>query len=464
MSSPPTITALTAVQLSHAFRTRQLSPVEVTRATLDHIEAENPKVNAFALLDRESAFEAARQSEQRWARGEPLGEVDGIPAAVKDLLLAKGWPTLRGSLTVDAQLTWEEDAPAVARLREQGAVLLGKTTTAEYGAKGATDTLRHGITRNPWNTAKTPGGSSGGAAVAAALGFGPIQIATDGGGSIRQPASYTGTVGFKPSFGLVPGYPSSFRGSLFHVGPIARSVEDVALILNAIARPDHRDWFAQAHDGRDWRLGLEGGVEGLRIAFSPDLGYAQVDPEVAAIIAEAVKVFSALGAVVERADPGFADPHHIFRGLSAAGAARMVGAWPPELRDKIGPELRVFWEDGAQIDLDRYIGLNDERAALGRHLNAFYQDWDLLITPTTPVAALNVEDKPARSSFTYPFNLTKQPAISVPAGFTSAGLPVGLQIVGPRLHGDALVLRAARAFERARPFSLPNTAKGDHHA
>jgi len=464
MPTPPEITTLSATELSQAYGNRHLSPVEVARATLDHIEAENPKVNAFALLDRESAYEAARLSERRWARGEPLGPVDGVPAAVKDLLLAKGWPTLRGSLTVDADQSWEEDSPAVARLREQGAVLLGKTTTAEYGAKGATDTLRHGITRNPWNTAKTPGGSSGGAAVAAALGFGPIQIATDGGGSIRQPAAFTGLVGFKPSFGLVPGYPASFRGSLFHVGPIARSVEDVALILNSIARPDHRDWFALPHDGRDWRLGLEGGVEGLRIAFSPDLGYAEVDPEVAAIIAGAVSVFSDLGATVERADPGFSDPYRLARGLSAAGAARLVESLSPERRAQAGPDLLAMAEDGLSIDLDAYIGLNEERAALGRRLNAFHLDWDLLVTPTTTAAAPDVEAKPARGAFTYPFNLTKQPAISIPAGLTSAGLPVGLQIVGPRPHGDALVLRAARAFERARPFTLPSRAKGGHHA
>ncbi|PWC40371.1 amidase [Azospirillum sp. TSO22-1] len=454
------VTQLSATDLSEAYRTRRLSPLEVTRAVLDRIAALDPQVNAFAHLDADSALDAARASERRWARGEPLGAVDGVPAAVKDLLLAKGWPTLRGSLAVEREQPWDEDAPAVARLREQGAVLLGKTTTAEFGTKGATDNALTGITRNPWNTAKTPGGSSGGSAVAAALGFGPIQIATDGGGSIRQPASFTGLVGFKPTFGVVPGYPSSFRGSLFHVGPIARSVEDVALILNAIARPDERDWFALPSDGRDWRLGLDSGVEGLRIAFSPDLGYASVDPEVAAVVADAVRVFTDLGATVERADPGFADPFHIFSGLSAAGAARLVEALPEERRALIGPELRAAWEFGRTIDVDAYITLNEERAALGRHLNRFHRDWDLLVTPTTPVAAPDVGAAPARSSFTYPFNLTKQPAVSVPAGFTEAGLPVGLQIVGPRPHGDTLVLRAARAFERARPIRLPTTVNG----
>lgn len=461
MSAHADLVHLSATELVAAYRSRQVSPVEVTEAVLAHIEAEDPKVNAFAHLAPEAARQAARASERRWAKGEPAGPVDGVPAAIKDLLLTKDWPTLRGSLAVEAEQVWDEDAPAVARLREQGAVLIGKTTTAEFGAKGATDTLRHGVTRNPWNVAKTPGGSSGGSAAAAALGFGPIQIATDGGGSIRQPASFTGLVGFKPGFGLVLGYPSSFRGSLFHVGPIARSVADVALILNSIARPDHRDWFSLPHDGRDWRVGLDGGVAGLRIAFSPDLGYARVDPEVAAIVADAVKVFQSLGATVERADPGISDPHHLFYGLSGVGAARLVDGLPPEARAKIGPDLRAMADAGRPIDVAAYIGLEEARAALGRRLDAFHRDWDLLVTPTTPNAAPGVDDTPARSSFTYPFNLTKQPAISVPAGRTAAGLPVGLQIVGPRLNGDSLVLRAARAFERARPFTLPKTAQGD---
>ncbi|PKU22345.1 amidase [Telmatospirillum siberiense] len=462
MSSGTDLPHLSATELVAAYGTRQLSPVEVTRAILDHILAENPKVNAFAFLaPADEVLETARQSERRWAQGTPLGPVDGVPAAIKDLLLTRGWPTLRGSLAVHAEQPWAEDAPAVARLREQGAILLGKTTTAEFGAKGATDTQRHGVTRNPWNTARTPGGSSGGSAAAAALGFGPIQIGTDGGGSIRQPASFTGLVGFKPSFGLVPGYPASFRGSLFHVGPLARSVADVALILNGIARPDHRDWLSQPHDGRDWRLGLEGGVTGLRIAFSPDLGYARVNAEVATIIAEATDVFRSLGATVEQASPGFTDPFDVYYGLSAAGAARLVDSFTPEDRDRIGPNLRAMADAGRKIDLGAYLGLQDERAALGRLLEGFHHDWDLLITPTTANSAPGVDETPGRGFFTYPFNLTKQPAISIPAGTTAAGLPVGLQIVGPRLHGDSLVLRAARAFERVHPFTLPKTAKGD---
>jgi len=457
---PIEVTQLTASELSKAYQARNISPVEALRAIFKHIGTLNPSVNAFALLDEESAIIAAGHSERRWLNGKQLGPLDGVPAAIKDLLLTKGWPTLRGSLAVDPNQPWEEDAPAVARLREQGAILIGKTTTAEYGAKGATENQLTGITRNPWDLSKTPGGSSGGAAVAAAVGFGPIQIATDGGGSIRQPASFTGTVGFKPSFGTVPGYPSAFRGSLFNVGPIARSVVDVALILNTIGKPDDRDWFALPYDGRDWLQGLDDGVEGLRIAYSPDLGYAEVNPEVAQIVANAAQVFSELGATVDQATPRIEDPFHLFRGLTDAGAFRLVEGFPKERRQLIGPELKAFWEGGRKIDINAYLTLQEERAALGRKLNRFHRDWDLLITPTTTVSAFDIGAVPDRSCFTYPFNLTKQPAISVPAGFTKAGLPVGLQIVGPRPNGDALVLRAARAFERAKPFHLPSTIQG----
>ena len=454
------LTQLTATELSRAYETKQTSPVEVVHAVIKHIDALNPSINAFALLDKNAAITAAEQSEHRWAHGEQLSPLDGVPAAVKDLLLTKGWPTLRGSLAIDPNQPWNEDAPAVARLREQGTVLLGKTTTAEYGAKGATENQLTGITRNPWNLDKTPGGSSGGASAAASLGFGPIQIATDGGGSIRQPSSFTGTVGFKPSFGIVPGYPSAFRGSLFNVGPIARSVSDVALILNAISKPDDRDWFALPYDGRDWLQSLDDGVKGLRIAFSPDLGYAKVDPEVAQIVAEAVTIFSQLGATVDHASPKIEDPFHIFRGLTDTGAFRLVEGFREERRKNIGPELKAFWDGGRKIDINAYLTLQEERAALGRTFNTFHRSWDLLVTPTTTVPAFDIGAIPDRSCFTYPFNLTKQPAISVPAGFTKSGLPVGLQIVGPRPNGDALVLRAARAFEQAKPFRHTSTIQG----
>ena len=257
-SSDPSL--LSAVELVEHYRARTLSPVEVVRAVLDRIARLEPRINAFAKLDADAALAAAQASEARWQRGEPVGLVDGVPAALKDLVLAKGWPTLRGSRAVDPAQDWSEDSPATARLREQGAVLLGKTTTSEFGWKGLGDSPLTGITRNPWNPAHTPGGSSGGSAAAAAIGFGPLHVATDGGGSTRLPAAHSGVFGFKPSFGRVPVYPPSQNGTLFHVTPLTRSVQDAALLLDVIARPDARDFHALPAQDISWQAGLDQGV------------------------------------------------------------------------------------------------------------------------------------------------------------------------------------------------------------
>src|SRR5258706_3005447 len=275
-------------EVVEVFRKRAAPPVEVTAAVLRRIELVNPKLNAFNLVS-EKAGADAKASEERWQRGEPKGLLDGVPVSVKDILLTKGWPTLRGSKTVDPKGPWNDDAPAVARLREHGAVLLGKTTTPEFGWKGFTDSPLTGITRNPWNPAKTPGGSSGGAAAALAAGMGALAIGTDGGGSIRIPCSFTGLFGIKPSFGRVPAWPLSPFGTVAHVGPMTRRVTDAALMLNVLALPDARDWYALPYEARDWRNALDQGVADLRIAYSPDLGYAAVDPEVAAIVRKAVQ-------------------------------------------------------------------------------------------------------------------------------------------------------------------------------
>src|SRR5213595_2733588 len=272
--------SLSATELLDAYRRHELSPVEVTRAVLERIEKLNPVLNAFNLVS-DRALDEAKASETRWLRGEPKGLLDGVPVSVKDILLTKGWPTLRGSKTVDAKGPWNDDAPCVARLREHGAVLLGKTTTPEFGWKGVTDSPLTGITRNPWNPAKTPGGSSGGAVAAVAAGMGPLAIGTDGGGSIRIPCSFTGLFGIKPSFGRVPAWPLSPFGTVAHVGPITRSVADAALMLNVLAQPDARDWHALPYERRDWRSGLDQDITDLRIAYSPDLGYASVEREVA---------------------------------------------------------------------------------------------------------------------------------------------------------------------------------------
>ena len=458
---------LSATELVERYRKKELSPVEVAKATLARIEKLNPVLNAFNLISSE-ILESAKASEARWQRGEPKGLLDGVPASVKDLLLTKGWPTLRGSKTVDAKGPWNDDAPTVARLREHGAVLLGKTTTPEFGWKGVTDSPLTGITRNPWNPAKTPGGSSGGAAAALASGMGPLALGTDGGGSIRIPCSFTGLFGLKPSFGRVPAWPLSPFGTVAHVGPMTRSVADAALMLNVISLPDARDWHGLPYDPRDYRTGLEQGIRGLRVAYSSNLGYADVDPEVAGIVKAAVKVFEDLGARVEEKHPGFPNADGIFRTHWFSGAAFLLKDFTSEKKKLIDPGLVEVAEQGAKITTTELLDAAMKRGALGTHMNLFHRDYDVLVTPTLAVAAFDVGQeypgaaKGARwtdwTPFSYPFNLTQQPAASIPCGLTKAGLPVGLHIVGPR-YADALVLRAARAFESARPWKMPDLTR-----
>jgi aspartyl-tRNA(Asn)/glutamyl-tRNA(Gln) amidotransferase subunit A len=469
-SSSDKIFLLSATELLSLYRRRQLSPVEATRAVFDRIRACDGVVNAFCFLAEEAALAASKESEARWMKGRSLGVVDGVPTTIKDLVLTKGWPTLRGSQTTDKNQAWDEDAPATARLREQGAVLIGKTTTPEFGWKGVTDSSLTGITRNPWNTEMTPGGSSGGAAVAASLGMGALHLGTDAGGSIRIPSGFTGVFGIKPSFGRVPVYPPTPNASLAHAGPITRTVADAALMLTVISRPDPRDWLSLPFDERDHRIGLENGVVGLRIAFSLSLGYAEVDPEVAERVRDAVRVFDELGASVEEVDPGFKDPKETFRTIYYAAAAYLCRSLPPEQFALLDSGLKKIATEGAAIPVENYIKASIvERSALTRNMKAFHETYDLLLTPMLPIPAFPAgraaPDEGERGQwidwtpFSYPFNLTRQPACSVPCGFTPAGLPVGLQIVGP-MYEEALVLRAARAFESARPFAIPDSPMG----
>jgi aspartyl-tRNA(Asn)/glutamyl-tRNA(Gln) amidotransferase subunit A len=457
-----------AIELLDLYRTRRASPVDVTRAVLERIDTLNPLLNAFCLVASAEARAMAQQSEARWARGKPLGPLDGVPVSIKDILLTKGWPTLRGSKTVNAAGPWLDDAPAVARLRESGAVLLGKNTTPEFGWKGVTDSPLTGVTRNPWNPAKTPGGSSGGGAAAVASGMGPLTLGTDGGGSIRIPCAFTGLFGLKPSFGRVPAWPLSPFGTVAHIGPMTRTVRDAALLLNVVAQPDARDWLALPADGRDYLEGIDEGVRGWRIAYSATLGYADVDPGIAAIVASAARRFADLGAHVEDADPpGLDGVAEIFRRHWFTGAAYLLRNTTPDQKVLMDPGLLDVAEEGARITMMELLEAAQQRGALGISMNHFHERYDLLLTPALPLAAFDAGREVADvirekrwtewTPFTYPFNLTQQPAASVPCGLTSSGLPVGLQIVGPR-YDDARVLRAARAFESAQPFPMPDVS------
>lgn len=464
MSSMP---MLTASELVAAYSSRELSPVEATRASLDVIAERDTDYRAFTLVDPEVALDAARSSEERWLQGNPIGWLDGVPSSLKDLFLTQGWPTLRGSLCIDRDQAWQVDSPVTARMREHGLVLLGKTTTPELGWKAVTDSPLDGITRNPWNPALTPGGSSGGSAVALATGMGELSVGTDGGGSVRIPASFCGVVGFKPTGGRIPLYPASPFGALAHAGPMARSVDDVALLLDVLAAPDHRDPAALPPPPGTYREAVRRDVRGLRVAYSADLGYVDVDPEIAQIVVSVVAKLSEAGLTVEDADPGFTDPADAFEVLWSTGAAKWLDSFPPDSEDRVDPGLREVWARGRTYSASDYLDATFERATLGIHMGEFHTRYDLLITPTMPIKPFEVghdvppgsgyESWPQWTRFTYPFNLTQQPAITVPAGFTSDRLPVGLQIVGPR-HSDDLVLAVARLVEEINPWPTDRPA------
>jgi aspartyl-tRNA(Asn)/glutamyl-tRNA(Gln) amidotransferase subunit A len=461
--------APTATELLDAYRAGSLSPVEATEDSLARIADHDGGVNAFCLVDAEAALTQARASEERWRRGEPCGPLDGVPTAIKDIFLTRGWPTLRGSRLVDPGQDWAEDAPSTARLREAGAVLVGKTTTPEFAWKGVTDSALTGVTRNPWDPALTAGGSSGGAGAAVAAGMCPLATGTDGGGSVRIPGSFCGVFALKPTYGRIPLFPPSPFGTLSHAGPMTWTVRDAALMTDVMSRPDSRDWSQLPPPERSFLDGLEDGVAGLRIAFSPALGYVDVDPEVAAAVRSAVGVFAELGARVEEVDPGFDDPLEAFDVLWYAGLAKVLEGYPAERRTEVEPAVVEVAALGEGYSATDYLEAVAQRMALGVRMGAFHETYDLLLTPTTPIAAFEAgrevppgwphERWQTWTPFTYPFNLTQQPAATVPCGFTSAGLPVGLQVVGPR-HADARVLRACRAFEQARPWAGTRPTRG----
>jgi len=463
------LTQCTAIELLGLYRSGAASPVEATQAVLQRIARLNPLLNAFCLIDEAAAMASARQSEARWQAHRRSGagvlSLDGVPMSIKDLILTQGWPTLRGSKTVNPDQPWQVDAPVTARLREAGAVLLGKTTTPEFGCKGETNSLLTGISRNPWNPARTPGGSSGGASAAVSAGLGPLAIGTDGAGSVRIPAAFCGNVGFKPSFGRVPAYPLSPFGSVAHLGPHAMTVEDVALLMNTIALPDTRDWTSLPFDGVDYLAGLKGSIKGLRVAYSPTLGYAKnVDPEIAAATAQAAKHLQDLGAVVEQVDPLTEDPLDISTGLWFAGAYQVWQTLSPAQQALTDPDFKSQAQLGAQLDANAIHALTQRRGVLGSHLRQFMQRFDLILTPSTAVTAfkalpaghsvMNSAAMLGWTPFSYPFNLSQQPAISLPCGLTLDGLPMGVQLVGT-MFGDAKLLQAAQALQACYPMQRP---------
>ncbi|MGC4934718.1 amidase [Gordonia sp. DT30] len=464
---------MSATDLASAYADGTLSPVTVADELLATIGDVDRRLNAFCLIDADTTMAAARASQARHRTGKALGPLDGVPVTIKDLLLTAGWPTLRGSLSIAPDSSeWTEDAPAVARLREAGAVLLGKVTTPEFGWKGVTDSPRTGITRNPWDTDRAAGGSSGGGAAAVAAGLGPLSVGTDGGGSIRIPAAFCGIVGFKPTLGRVPMYPASPFAPVAHVGPMARTVADVAALLDVIGRPDPRDWAALPAPTESFAAAVAGAptsLAGIRVAYSPDLSFASNDPAVQSNTDACAEVLRGLGSVVDKVDLGWDDPVWAYHVIWFAGAAKVVGALDPPARERVDPGLLAALERHRDFSAADYVDATALRMDLGRQMGVLHQDYDVLLTPAMPTPAIEAgvdvprgsaspdwasQDWTSWTPYTYPFNLTGQPAVTVPSGLAAddgAVLPTGVQFVGAR-HADTTVLQVASAYEAAAAF------------
>jgi aspartyl-tRNA(Asn)/glutamyl-tRNA(Gln) amidotransferase subunit A len=455
---------LSATELAALIRRKKVSPVEVIGAALDRIDALNPRLNAFVTLTGDEARREAKAAERAlMRRSARLGPLHGVPFSVKDLVITRGVRTTFGTpLYRDNVPT--EDAPIVERMKAAGGIMLGKTNTPTFGWIGATHNLVFGITRNPWHLERTPGGSSGGASAAAAAGLGPLHIGTDGGGSIRIPASCAGIFGHKPSYGRIPTYPVSGAWSLSHVGPLTRTVADSALMLTVCAGPDERDQYSLPGPRVDYVKALRGSLKGLRVAYTDDLGFADaVDPEVRAVCAKAARAFRELGCRLEEVRPGWPSPREAWGEIFCGGIAARMAPYL-DRRSDIEPGLYRIIETALKNPPTKYVQGWFDRLAWWQHPRAFFEKYDLLLTPTiacppfavgldnpTAIAGKSVEPY-AWIPFTYPFNMTGQPASSVPCGFTKDGLPIGLQIVGRRFD-DVTVLRASAAFERARPWA-----------
>ena len=449
---------MSAVELGRLFREKKLSPVEAAKASLGRIARFNDQVNAYCHVDEDGALAAARSAEERFMKGSPLSPIDGVPSSIKDLTLASCMPTQKGSFTVDPLACPNVDAPFTQRMREAGAVLLGKTATPEFGWKGVTDNPVSGITRNPWNTGRTSGGSSGGAAAAAALNMGVLHQGSDAGGSIRIPASFCGVFGMKPSFGFIPQWPASAMTTLSHMGAVSRSVSDAALMLNVTARPDSRDSYQAWGFPDDWTRDLQKPIAGLRVAYSPTLGYVQVHPDVRQAVDRAVALLEALGAVVDVTDPGFTDPVDSFNTLWFAGAAKILSGVSDDQKKRMDPGLVAIGEQGQSISAVAYLKATEARSNLAEAMARFHQRYDVLVTPALPITAFEAgRNNPTGdpngnwvswTPFTYPFNMTQQPASSLPCGFDAQGLPIGISVVAAK-YNDLTAMRVSYALEQA---------------
>ena len=453
---------LPASELVERYRDRSLSPVGVVDAVLRHIERQEPALNAMVLLTAETARTEARRAEAAYGNG-TARKLEGVPVTIKDLQQTKGVPTQMGSLMYAGHVP-DVDTPCVARLHDAGCIMVGKTTAPEFGWKGVSQSPLTGITHNPWAHGLSAGGSSSGAAAGAAAGYGPLHQGGDGAGSIRIPAHMCGVFGMKATHGRVPCWPMSNNDLATHLGPITRTVRDSALMLEAMAGPHPWDYTSLEAPPQDYASGLKADLRGKRIAYSPDLGHARVDPDVAALVEAAVHAFTELGAVVEHVTPAWGE----------LGPPLFDFFWPtvfsarlrflPEWEDKLDPGLVAMIETARDVRVSEFMQMRERRFAYCQQIHEFFTEWDFLLTPAASTPAFPAEllqpphwpqhpwDGLSWAQFSYPFNWSGNPAVSLPCGFTGAGLPVGLQVVAPRFD-DLGVLQASFAFEQARPWA-----------
>ena len=455
-----------ATELTAAIRAKEVSAVEVIEYFFQRINRLDPQLNSYLALRQDEAMADARAADEAVQRGDRLGPLHGVPISIKDLEVTKGLATTMGSALFRDRVP-EVDSIVVERVKAAGAIILGKTNTPEFGQSGTTENELGEPCRNPWNTVRTPGGSSGGAGAALAAGLCTLATGTDGGGSIRIPASFSGIFGIKPSQGRVPRFGGYGRPSANHFsqsGPMTRNVADCALLLQVLAGPDSRDVTSLRETPPDFSAGLRAGVRGMRLAWSPDFGYAGVDPEVLQVTEKAARLFEELGATVETPNLVLEDPFPAFWDVFATATYTSYGHLLEEHRNDFSYYGRRAIEHGAEVtgaDLSRAIFRVDQ---LGRQLEDFFDDYDLLLSPTMAVPAFPIDQRPSVIGgkqvepfwgylpFTYPINMSGQTASSVPCGFSQDGMPIGLHIVGPR-GSEAKVLQASAAFEQAQPWA-----------
>lgn len=452
-----------ATELSALIRSRALSPVELMQAVIERARRLNPALNALCTDTYEEALTQARLAETAVVRGENIGLLHGIPTTIKDLALTKGVRTMGGSFIHRTRVP-DTDHVHVERLHRAGAISIGKTTVSEFGWSGVSHSPVTGITHNPWKHGMNAGASSAGAGVCAAAGIGPVHQGSDGAGSVRMPAAFCGVYGLKPSFGRIPYHPTPNNGLISHVGPLTRTVSDAALMLAAMAGPDDRDAWSLEAAPEDYLGALDAGIAGLKVGYSPDLGYLRVDPVVRDSVAAAVRAFEDLGCIVEEVDPGWGDTSAMESVLFAGAFAGQVGHLLEQWQDRMDPGLVAMTREGLKLSAADWGRAQGERLQLWDKVNAFFGRYDLLLTPSLSVVAfpatrLIPEHWPQHAwdwlrwaGFSYPFNLTGLPAATCPCGFSQDGLPIGLQIVAGRFR-DLRVLQASRAFELARPWA-----------